>query len=274
MCRSTVQGPSAAASVDQARRSAFSSRASNWPGKNQRVRRAVSAADIVQHMRKIGLKAELRVRHPREELHHQRHALHSAPAAFAFRGEDFAEPAGDVAGLAESVGDRRGVGLLVARKPLLDRCRGVNADNARVSDTSVAKLLGDAAALAHLGEEGCAFCGIAHGRTAARSLPHRRDNRADLQAHAPDHLGDSLDFGGARINRHMRVGEEEVHAVESLAVNVGPGDELQHVREPDWRLTVRAFAHKAGPNSNVQSREIVRLRHPTTFHAGELSPLA
>ena len=95
---------------------------------------------------------------------------------------------GDLAGLAEGLGDHLGValGILV---PGLDAGRGIDADAAGRADADLAHLLADGAGLAHLAEEALAIVVGAHGRAAAGAAPDRRDEGADLEAIAGDVVG-------------------------------------------------------------------------------------
>ena len=66
----------------------------------------------------------------------------------------------------------------------------------------------------------------------------------------------------ARIDRNVRFEQEEIHAIESRAVNFSGGGQAQHGIQADGRLRIRAFAHQAGPHGVVDAGEVVvRTRH-------------
>ena len=150
-----------------------------------------------------------------------------------------------------------GVGLRVL-VPGLDRGRGVDADAAGGADAELAHLPADLAGLADLGEELLALVGGAHGRAAAGAAPDRRDEGADLEAVAGDVVGHPLDRVEVAVDVEVRGDDEEVDAVELLAVGLGVGGELEQGVERDDRLAVRrALADDAGPHGVVQLRVVV-----------------
>ena len=54
----------------------------------------------------------------------------------------------------------------------------------------------------------------------------------------------------------MRVEEEEVHAVELDAVDLGRGGQIEHGIQVDGRLGIGAFADQAGPHGVVDFQGI------------------
>ena len=113
-------------------------------------------------------------------------------------------------------------GVLV---PGLDGGGGVDADAAGRADAELAHLPADLGGLADLGEELLALVGGAHGGAAAGAAPDRGDEGADLEAVAGDVVGHALD--GVEVAVDVEVGgdDEEVDAVELLAVGLGVGGE-------------------------------------------------
>ncbi len=171
--------------------------------------------------------------------------------------EEFAVVLGDLAGLAEGLGDLLGVADRVL-VPGVDAGGGIDADAAGRADAELAHLLADLAGLLHLLEEALALVGRAHGRTAAGAAPDRRHERADLQAIAGDVIGDALHVVLRAVDRDMRIGEPEIDAVELHAVDLGVGGQLQQRIERDDRLRPRrALADHARPRRVVQLRIVV-----------------
>ena len=69
---------------------------------------------------------------------------------------------------------------------------------------------------------------VAHGGITDRARPDRRDERADGEALARDHVGDRLQVVVAGIGIGVRKKEEVVDAVELLAVHFGGGGQFEH----------------------------------------------
>ena len=109
-------------------------------------------------------------------------------------------------------------------------------------------------------EEALAVVRVAHRRAAAGAAPDRRDERADLQAVAGDVVGHPLDRVLVAVDVEMRRGDEEVDAVEFLAVDLGVGGQLEQRVERDDRLAVAAaLADDARPHGVVELWIVVRL---------------
>ena len=97
-------------------------------------------------------------------------------------------------------------------------------------------LLGDAAALLHLGQELFAFPAVAHRRAAAGRRPDRRHHRADLQVPRPDLVGQPPQFAVVGVDADVRIEEEQIEAVEPHAIDFGRGRQIEHRIQIDGRL--------------------------------------
>ncbi len=170
----------------------------------------------------------------------------------AFGDDELAVVFGDVAGLGEGLGDqfRVALGVLV---PGLDRGGTVDADPAGGADAEIAHLQADLAGLADLGQELTALLLGAHGGAAAGAGPDRGDEGADLEAIPVDVVGHPPHGVEVAVDVEVRRGDEEVDAVELLAVDLGLGGELEQGVERDDRLAVGgALADDAGPHGVVK----------------------
>ena len=115
----------------------------------------------------------------------------------------------------------------------------VDADAAGRADAELAHLAADLGGLADLGEELLALLGGAHGGAAAGAGPDRGDEGADREAVAGDVVGHALDRVEVAVDVEVRGDDEEVDAVELLAVGLGVGGELEQGVEGDDRLGCR-----------------------------------
>ena len=183
-------------------------------------------------------------------------AVHPAPADFALRGEPLAMLLGDVAGFAEGLGD----GFLALGGiggPVVHAGRGIDPDHAGLANSDVAELPCDAAGLFDHGQKLLALRRRSHGRAAADRRPHRRDHGADRKPVTGDLVREVLDVVLARINRCVRVGEEEVDALEPGAVRASSRSQPQHRVKIDRGLRIRPLANEPRPHRVVEPRVIV-----------------
>ena len=212
-------------------------------------------------MRHVGLKTErLRPADGLQQFDHALPAVHAAPADLAFRRQPLAVGFGDVAGLAERLRDQLRVGGRVLRV-LMDAGRRIDANDAVRPHAEIAQLLADPAGLLDHRDETLALLGAAHRRTAADGRPDRRHQRADGQTLRSDRIGEAPDVVVARVDAGVRVGEEEVDAVELDAVDARRRRQIEQRRQADRRFRVAALADHARPHRIVQFRPIVALRH-------------
>ena len=182
--------------------------------------------------------------------------MHAAPADFALGREPLAEFLGDVARPAERVGDALRVGLRVGR-PLGRRAGRVDPHDAVRADAELPQRAGDAAALANLREKLLACRIVAHRRAAARRRPDRRDDRTDDQAARANFLGQLFQLLVGRIDADVRIEQEQVDAVEPLAVDFGRGRQVEHRIEPNRRLAPLALADDAGPRRVMKLWKVI-----------------
>ncbi len=249
--------------------------------RQQGVLGRVVAEEVEQGVGHVGLEAErLRAADQLQQLHHAAPAVHAAPADLALGRQPLAVLLGDVAGLAEGLGDP----LLVAFRILgpgarIDR-RSRCARRRRAARPSARELPGDARRP----------CGPAV-RNFLRSssppmaepppagAPDRRHQRPDHQVLGADLVGQALQVVVGGVDVHVRRAEEEVDAVEPLAVHLGRGGQLDHLVEADDRLGAGGtLAHHPGPGRVVELRIVVlRARHgsssssPGPRRAGRMS---
>jgi hypothetical protein len=105
-----------------------------------------------------------------------------------------------------------------------------------VADAELAQLLADAAGFADHLDEPLAFGIVTHGRAAAHRRPYRCDHRAYFQILCRDFIGELFDVVARRVNARVRLGEEQVDAVELDAVDLCGRGEFEHFIKADWRL--------------------------------------
>ncbi len=86
-----------------------------------------------------------------------------------------------------------------------------------------------------------------HRAAAARRRPDRRDDRADHEVLRPHPVGQPLELVVARVDRHVRVEQEQVHPVELHAADVGGGGHVDHRRG-------RSAARSRGPCRRGRAR--------------------
>src|SRR5581483_11308426 len=132
----------------------------------------------------------------------------------------------NVACLAEGVGNLPVVGRLVFG-PVRRAERRINAHNAVRANADVTELAADLAGFAHLGQEGFALFFGTHRGAPAGWAPDWRDERADDQAARGDLVGKFFQIVVGGINVGVRQREENVHAVELLAVHFRGGGQVE-----------------------------------------------
>ena len=164
---------------------------------------------------------------------------------------------GDHAGFAEGRGDLLDRGLLVLGGGL-GAGRAVDADHAVLAHAVLVEDARDAARLAHGVDELAALLDRAHRAVADGARPHGRDQRADGEVLRGDLVGHLADVGVARVGIEVGVEEEEVDAVELLAVDLGVRGELEHAVERDRGMVgAGLLADESGPHGVVQFHRVL-----------------
>ena len=118
--------------------------------------------------------------HHLQQLDHPPPAVHAAPADFAFGGEAFAVVFGDVAGLAERLGDAASVFPAGSLRPVGGAGRRVDADDAVRPHAQFAQLLADGAGFAAPGSRKLAALlrrSPSRSRRRSAAKPARRASR-------------------------------------------------------------------------------------------------
>ena len=189
--------------------------------------------------------------------------MHAAPADLAFGGEAFAVVGRDRRRLPEGLDHVGGVALRVLG-PVLDPAGGVDADHARRANAPLRELAGDGARLPDGGQECVTPRARIDGCTPAGRFPDRRDNRADRQASRRELVDPGLELVVGAVNADVRLGQEQVHAIELPAIDLGIGSQVKHRLEGDGRFVIRpvsALAHDTRPSGIVQFWEVVAVVH-------------
>ena len=157
-----------------------------------------------------------------QRVDHRLPAVHAAPADLAFGRQPLAIVLGDVAGLAEGLGDQLGVAHGVLR-PVGGACRRIDADDAVVADAEVAQALAELAGLPHIGDE---FLAVrrpspwpSRRPPAARPAPRWSRWRARVLRRL---VGQPLDLVVGEVDVGVGGGMEDVDAVELHAVRPRP----------------------------------------------------
>ena len=205
----------------------------------------------------VGLEAEgLRHADAFEGVEHRLPRVHASPADFAFRGDAFAMAFGDLRGLLEGVDDAGRVSLRVLAPLLHAELGGVHADDAVLADAMLVEELGDAAGLLDREQELLLLFVGTHRGITHRATPDRSDERAHLQALGGDEVRHLLEVVLGDIGVGVRVEQEQVDAVELVAVDVGGDGHVEHLLESDRRVIgVGLLADEAGPHRVVQFHE-------------------
>ncbi len=122
-------------------------------GRNEAIFRRVVAQHEEERVGHVGLETKrFGPADGFEQLDHVMSAVHAAPADFAFGGEAFAELFGDVARLAERVGDALCVCFWIGG-PIGRRAGGVDSHHAVRANADLLERAGDVATFADLSEE-------------------------------------------------------------------------------------------------------------------------
>ena len=205
----------------------------------------------------VGLEAEgLRHADAFEGVEHRLPRVHASPADFAFRGDAFAMAFGDLRGLLEGVDDAGRISLRVLAPLLHAELGGVHADDAVLADAMLVEELGDAAGLLDREQELLLLFVGTHGGITHRATPDRSDERAHLQALGGDEVRHLLEVVLGDIGVGVRVEQEQIDAVELVAVDVGGDGHVEHLLEGDRRVIGVGFlADEAGPHRVVQFHE-------------------
>ena len=209
-------------------------------------------------MREVGLESD-GARHVDglEQREHRLPRVHACPADLALGGEALAVARGDHSGFAEGRGDLLDRGLLVLGGGL-GAGRAVDADHAVLAHAVLVEDARDAARLAHGVDELAALLDRAHRAVADGARPHGRDERADGEVLRGDLVGHLADVGVARVGIEVGVEEEEVDAVELLAVDLGVRRELKHAVERDRGMVgAGLLADESGPHGVVQFHRVL-----------------
>ena len=220
--------------------------------------RSIVAQRVEERVGHVGLEAH-DLGHPGlfQRLDHVLPGLHTTPANFALGGQTLTVIFGHLAALAEGLGDELGVALGVF-VPGGHRRGRIDANHTVRTHAEVAQLLTNAAGLAHRGHPIGALRGIAHGRAIE---PHRSHHRAHHEPARLNLLGELLDAVVGDVDVDVRVVQEQVHAIELHAVDLGLGGVVEHLVEIDRRLgALPALAHQTRPHRIVQLRKIVGSR--------------
>ena len=159
-----------------------------------RVFRGVVAQHVEQRVGHVGLEAErLGPIDHFQQLHHPLPTVHAAPADFAFGGQPLAEILGDVAGLAERVGDALLIGLRVPSTTVGGADGRVDPHDAVRAECPARAAAWRCGSPCEPASRNCLrSSSLAHRRAAARRRPDRRDDRADHQLARADLVGQLL----------------------------------------------------------------------------------
>lgn len=192
-----------------------------------------------------------------EQVEHVFPGVHAGPADLPLSGEAFAVVLGDVGRFAEGGCDFFGVAFGVGI-PVSGAVSRVDADDAVFADAVLLQNFGDAAGLLHgFDKVRTVFVGAHRGATDG-ARPHGSDEGAHGEAVRGDFVRHGADGVVSGIGIGVRVKEEEIDAVELLAVDLGSGCHLQHTVETDGRVVgARLFADEAGPHGVVKLGEIM-----------------
>jgi hypothetical protein len=145
------------------------------------------------------------------------------------------------------------VGLRVLAPLLHAELGGIDADDAVLTDAVLVEELGDAAGLLDREEELLLLFVGAHRGITHRAAPDRSHERADLQALGGDEVRHLLEVVLGDVGVGVRVEQEQVDAVELMAVDVGGDGHVEHALEGDRRVVgVGLLADEAGPHRVVQ----------------------
>jgi len=216
---------------------------------NKGVFRGVVAEEIEVGVGEVGLEAD-RFGHPGglEGVEHVLPGVHAAPADFAFGGDALPMIDGDFAGALEGVGDKLGVAGGVFG-PVVGAPGSVDADDAGLAHAVVIKELGDAGGLFNREDEIVTILLGAEGGASDGAGPDGGDEGSDLEPVARDLVRHLLEGVVGEVGIGVGVEDEQIHAVEFLALDFGGDGELEHVVERDrWVVGAVFFSDEAGPH--------------------------